>query len=408
VSEPSRPLIFVVDDDPLVVRSLTSLLELETEDRVRAFTSGPAALAAFDDEPPDVLISDLTMPGMDGLALLEEARRRSPDTARIVLTGYADKESAVRAINQAGVYQFIEKPWDNDYLLITVANAARAVALTRELHATIAELTARNRQLEETLAELRETQDRLIASERLAAVGRLASGIAHEIGNQLSLLGYAELLADRYAADPEVRTLTDPLLAARRRLASMVASIKEFVRGGSGGGAGYPRTAQPIAPILDEALNIFRFEPALKLRTLTRAPWDAEARAVVNAEKLLQVMLNLVRNAIQATREGGTIRVGLAREGGHVVIEVEDNGYGIAPEHLARIWEPFFSTKGDMGTGLGLGICKRIIDEHGGTITVASRPREGARFTVELPAAPAASTSPSPSASPSDSPAPSP
>jgi signal transduction histidine kinase len=379
----TTPLVYIVDDDPLVLRSLASVLELETPYRVRSFATGAAVLEAMEGEPPDVLISDLTMPGMDGISLLERARQIAPETARIVLTGFADKDSAVRAINQAGVYQFIEKPWDNDHLLVTVANAVRAVELDRRLHATIVELEARNTQLERALAELRDAQDRLVAAERLAAVGRLASGIAHEIGNQLSLLGYAELIADRYADDPESRALTDPLLAARRRLASMVSSIKEFVRGAP---TSYARERQPVAPILEETLSILRFEPAMKTRHILREPWDADVRAVVNHEKILQVALNLLRNAIQATKEDGTIRIGLSRQGEGVKLEVEDNGVGIAPDHLKRIWEPFFSTKGDAGTGLGLGICKRIIEEHGGRISVRTSLGEGATFTVDIPA----------------------
>ncbi len=387
MNAPAPPLVYIVDDDPLVLRSLASLLELETPYRVRSFGTGAAVLDAMRGEPPDVLISDLAMPGMDGISLLERARQLAPDAARIVLTGYADKDSAVRAINQAGVYQFVEKPWDNDHLLVTVANAVKAVELDRRLHATIEELGARNTQLERALAELRDAQDRLVAAERLAAVGRRASGIAHEIGNQLSLLGYAELIADRYKGDPESRALTDPLLAARRRLASMVSSIKEFVRGAP---TTYTRERQPIAPIIEEALSILRFEPALKTRTVRREPWDESASAVVNQEKILQVALNLIRNAIQATREGGTIRLGVERYGdggAGVRFEVEDDGCGIAPEHLARIWEPFFSTKGEAGTGLGLGICKRILAEHGGDISVVSHPAEGARFTVVIPPA---------------------
>ncbi|HKA89049.1 MAG TPA: ATP-binding protein [Haliangiales bacterium] len=380
----ARGLVYLVDDDPLVLSSLGRLLELETPHTVRRFETSESALAAMRDEPPDLLISDLGMPGMDGLELLRRARAIAPGAARVVLTGFADKDNAIRAINDAGVYHFVEKPWDNDALLVTVQNAIDRVALERELHDTIAELRARNDELERALSELRDAQDRLVAAERLAAVGRLASGVAHEIGNQLSLLGYAELLADRFAGDPDVKELTDPLLAARRRLSSMVGSIREFVRGG---GPTYVRERQPLAPIVDETLAILRFEPALKLRRIDRSPHDGDVSAEVNREKILQVLINLVRNAIQATREGGRIRIGVLRDGGEALMEVEDDGVGIAAEDLPRIWEPFFSTKGEVGTGLGLGICRRIIEEHGGTIDAASEPGRGARFTIRLPAA---------------------
>jgi signal transduction histidine kinase len=324
------------------------------------------------------------MPGMDGLELLRRTRAARPDAARIVLTGYADKESAVRAINDAGIYQYVEKPWDNDQLLVTVQNALDHVELERRLRATVEELRARNQELERALRELEDAQERLVGAERLAAVGRLASGIAHEIGNQLSLFAYAELIGEKHANDPETRELVQPLLAARRRLAGMINSIKDFVRGGEER-ASYERSRQPIAPILDEALSILRFEPTMKARTVTRSPWNVEARADVNREKMLQVVLNLLRNAMQATRDGGHIRLGVDSEGGRTRVEVEDDGSGIDPAILPRIWEPFFSTKGDAGTGLGLGICKRIIEEHGGTIAATSEPGRGAKFTILLP-----------------------
>jgi signal transduction histidine kinase len=351
---PTPPLVYVVDDDPLVLTSLGRLLDMETPYRVRTFEKGALALEAMAQEPPDVIVTDLSMPGMDGLELLRRARIAAPAATRMVLTGYADKESAVTAINDGAIYQYLEKPWDNAQLLATIAHALEAKQL----------------------------QEQLIASERLAAVGRLASGIAHEIGNQLSLLGYAELIAEKLGDDPEIRELTDPLMAARRRLSGMVASIREFVRGA---GATYSREVAPLTAVTDEALSILRFEPAIKLRKLAKTPYDETAKALVNRDKLLQVVLNLIRNAFQATREGGHIRVGVRADGKDALIEVEDDGVGIDAANWDRIWEPFFTTKGDTGTGLGLGICRRIVEEHGGTITAAPNPERGVTFTVRLP-----------------------
>jgi signal transduction histidine kinase len=375
--------IFIIDDDPLVTTSLGRLLELETPHRVTAFSSGAHALSVMKHSPPELVISDLSMPGMDGVELLKRARALRPDGARIILTGYADKESAIRAINEAGIFMFVEKPWDNQSLLITVDNALNQVALTQELNGTISKLTARNVELERALAELRDAQDRLVAAERLAAVGRLASGIAHEMGNQLSLLAFTDLLAERYGGDAEGKKLIDPVIAVRKRLGSMLGTLRDYVRGA--GAASYARDTQPLTPVVDEAIDILRFDPARKGREITRSPWDPTVTASVNREKILQVVINLLRNAFQATREGGHIRAGVSRQGDRAVVEIADDGVGIAPADLERIWEPFFTTKGDTGTGLGLGISRRILEEHGGTLRAASHPGEGATFTIELP-----------------------
>jgi signal transduction histidine kinase len=370
------PTIYVIDDDVLATTSLARLLEIEGNYRVRAFQTGLDALEAMRADPPDLVISDLRMPNLDGVAVLRQVRKLSPDAALIVMTGHTDQESIVRAINTAGLYGFLEKPWDNAQVLVSVQNALEKVALVRRLK-------ERNLELERTLAELRDAQDRLVAAERLAAVGRVASGIAHEIGNQLALLGYAELIGEHHADDPETREMVEPLLAARRRLGVMVEAIKDFARGSAK--ASYERVVQPVRPIVDDALDILRFDKRMRGRSVVREPDDPAVSACVNGDKILQVVLNLIGNALQATREGGRVRIGIARDGDHSIIEVEDNGCGIPPETLERIWEPFFTTKGARGTGLGLGISRRIVEEHGGRIEVVSRPDEGTRFRVELP-----------------------
>jgi len=368
--------VYVIDDDPLATVSLQRLLEIEGGHGVRAFHSGLEALEAMRRDPPDLVISDLRMPNLDGVAVLRQVRKLSPEAALIVMTGHTDQDSIIRAINTAGLFGFIEKPWDTTQLLVTVQNALDKVDLVRRLK-------ARNEELEHALAELRDAQDRLVEAERLAAVGRVASGIAHEIGNQLALLGYAELIAERHAADAETQELVEPLLAARRRLGAMVETIKDFARGAAA--ARYQTRVQEIAPIVDAALAVLRFDKRMRSRQLLREPNDPEAKADVNDDKILQVVLNLIGNGLQATREGGCVRVGVSREGEHTVIEVADDGCGIPPDVLERIWEPFFTTKGVHGTGLGLGISRRIVEDHGGRITVVSRPEEGTRFRIELP-----------------------
>src|SRR5688572_26001142 len=147
----------------------------------------------------------------------------------------------------------------------------------------------------------------------------------------------------------------------------MVETIKEFARGGATRTSA-DRVAQPIAPIVDEALAILRFDKRMHTRTVVREPNDLAASADVSSDRILQVVLNLIGNALQATREGGRVRVGISRDGAHTAVEVEDDGCGIPAEVLARIWEPFFTTKGAHGTGLGLGISRRIVEEHGGII----------------------------------------
>lgn len=140
--------ILIVDDEAMVAMSLRSFLELETSYRVTTFTDPAAALEALRAEHFDVVLSDFMMPGMDGITLLRAARDLRPLTTRILLTGYADKENAIRAINEAGLYYYLEKPWSNEQLKVIVRNGVERSALFNELDSRVSALEQANRELD--------------------------------------------------------------------------------------------------------------------------------------------------------------------------------------------------------------------------------------------------------------------
>lgn len=383
--------MYLVDDDPLVTESLGAALRLETHYDVALFNSATAALAAMPCRPPDVLISDFKMPGLDGLALLRAVRQAYPEAVLILLTGYADKESAILAINEANIFQYVEKPWDLHDLLLKIQSGLERRELTRQLRTSNADLAHRNEELARSLAELaranedlRLAHDRLLSTERLAAVGRVVSGIAHELGNQLALVGYAEAIKQKsQESDPEVAEFADVIVTAQKRLASMVEEIKDFARGESTG----ELATEPadVAAVVQEALAILRYDREVSSRTLVRH-LEARPLARLHRGKFAQVVINLVRNAAQACERGGEIVVSLGESPDLVTLTVEDHGTGMSPEMLARLGEPFFSTRGDRGTGLGLGICRRIVAEHKGQLSFQSTLGKGTRVTLMLPA----------------------
>ena len=151
----ARKRILVVDDEPLVVRSLEALLTLEADYEILGFTSCRAALEAIRTRPCDVAISDFLMPEMDGVTFLREVRRLYVEVPLIILTGYADKDSAVRAINEVGLYQYLEKPWKNDDLLQVIDGALNQRLQIHRLQEYARELEARIQQLTRELAALR-------------------------------------------------------------------------------------------------------------------------------------------------------------------------------------------------------------------------------------------------------------
>ncbi|MDP2496670.1 MAG: response regulator [Candidatus Palauibacterales bacterium] len=147
--------VYLVDDEEMVVTSLESYLQLETRHRVRTFVSPERALEAVEEDEPDVMVADFMMPGMDGIELLKAVRGRRPAASRILLTGYADKENAIRAINEADIYQYVEKPWENERLELIIHNAVERARLIRDLD-------ARMEQLEEAHGELADLRRRLV------------------------------------------------------------------------------------------------------------------------------------------------------------------------------------------------------------------------------------------------------
>jgi signal transduction histidine kinase len=247
------------------------------------------------------------------------------------------------------------------------------------------------------VAEVVSLRDRLLLSGRLAAVGELAAGIAHEINNplafvraNLSLLrqhwGSVAVLLEKAGADGEAaellaegEELVDESLEGVDRATSIVRDVRGLARGGGG-----RRELADLRTLVDGVLRMAA--PQLRERIRVERRFGAVASLRCAPQELQQVFLNLVLNAAQAIGERGTIRVATEQTGTSLVVHVEDDGCGIAPEHVERIFDPFFTTKAvGEGSGLGLGIAHGIVRSHGGEIRVESTPGRGSRFSVHLP-----------------------
>jgi C4-dicarboxylate-specific signal transduction histidine kinase len=254
---------------------------------------------------------------------------------------------------------------------------AAALAFERRgLAAKVEELEAANRKLAEARAEL----DR---SERLATVGRLAAGIAHEVGNPLGAIGgYAELARDRAlrgAPAAEVADFLERILAETRRIDAIVRDLLDFSRPS-------PDALAPVrlASALDAALRLARVQPRFRGVEVETELQDDLPSVVADERRLAQVFLNLFLNAGDAMEGTGKVRVAARAVEGGMEVLVADSGPGIPPENLPHVFEPFFTTKepGE-GTGLGLSVCHGIVSSFGGTIVAASG-SGGARFLLRL------------------------
>lgn len=371
------PRVLLVDDEPSLLLSLK--LHLRRKFQVFTATSGAEGLAILQREGPfAVVVSDMRMPGMDGAAFLAQARRNHPDTIRMLLTGYADLSSAMSAVNEGYIFRFLTKPCEPDAML-------RLLEAGVEQHRL---LTADRQLLEQRLGQL---SSQLLHAERLATLGTLAGGVGHELNNVAVVFVSALAELDRCANEdrPPDEDALHELRWVGEHLKLHATNLLDLGRPGDN-----QKKTLDLRPIVEETLQTLRAVGRTK-----RAVVEIDLPSVPvwihgNRTQLEQVLMNLVGNASDAlveyndAHEGHQpklwVSVGFAGES--ATLKVSDNGGGIPEDKLATIFEPYFTTKPvGKGTGLGLVVVRRVVEEHQGTVTVDSRVGAGATFTITLP-----------------------
>ena len=247
-------------------------------------------------------------------------------------------------------------------------------ALALRVHDKLWEVIHAQRQREETMAK------QMVRAEQLAALGELAAGLTHEIKNPLAgVIAALEVLASE--GDVQNRELHDQMLAELRRVTTTLEGLLRLAR---------PQPPQRIETdmrrVVREVTSLFAARTRRQGIAFEAEIDDSVPALPLDSGLIVQLMVNLLTNALQATERGGTIRVLLNSFPMHdgVIVAVSDTGSGIDPEKLARVFDPFFTTK-EAGTGLGLAICRQIVEQHGGTITVESEVGKGTRVVVLLP-----------------------
>lgn len=267
----------------------------------------------------------------------------------------------------------------------TSALASLLTATGDRLERANADLERHRAELERRVAErsaaLRASQARMIHQEKMAAFGLLAAGIAHEVGNPLAALSSLVQMLQRRGPDPYT---AEKLELAHRQLDRIQRTIRELID--------FSRPAHTtegpirLAEVVDETLGIAKYYHRTKDRRITTDVQADLSPIWAPRDRLVQILFNLVLNAIDATGKGGTIHLEGRFQDGWVELRVLDNGRGIAPDDLDRLFQPYFTTK-PQGTGLGLYVSRQIVEELGGTLTYHPDSDQGAAFTVRLPPA---------------------
>jgi signal transduction histidine kinase len=366
--------ILLVDDE----KDIREVLRLPLTDlgyEVLEAENGAEALHLFERLQPPIILTDIKMPGMDGIELLRKAKRANPEVEVIMITGHGDMDLAVKSLKYDAT-DFITKPINVDVLEIAIQRAAERI-LTRE------KLREYTLNLERLVAEKSELQS------HLSSLGLMLGSISHALKGLLTGLDAGVYLVDGGLAKGDTRQLQEGWEIVKQRfdrIRKVVLDIlfyskkRELKPERANGAALAEEVASAVAGKLAETgvLFVSDLDP-------DSGEFDVDATYVQAA------LLNILENAVDACLVGKTRRApkvvfSLRRRKDRLEFDILDNGVGMDAGTQEKLFTPFFSSKGDKGTGLGLFIANKIVEQHGGEITVSSAPGRGSLFRVSLPA----------------------
>ena len=421
--------VLVVDDELGPRESMRMILK--PNHNVFTAEDGATALRTIEERPIDLVTLDLKMRGMQGIEVLKEIKKNNPQIEVIIVTGFGTLKSATEAMKY-GVKGYITKPYNLSEITSIVEKAIEERRFNLKLRnffkeALFSDTTHFSEEAESDLPPLAENaleegdvsedlldvteykikkmkemqddvsrentvlEEKLMRSERLALVGQMAAGYAHELNNSLTtMLGYTELVHNVINTNhPELRELLDKITTITnqtQRASQLTHNLLDISRKKSS-----EREPTDVHKLVDQVLAYTEYRVHAQGLKVVRDFEPALPRISVDPRRVEQVFLNLILNACHAMAKGGTITITarqVQREMGSVVqLAFADSGHGIAEQNLKEIFDPFFSTKaGSGGTGLGLFISRKIVESYQGTIDVESEENKGTTFTVEFPA----------------------
>jgi signal transduction histidine kinase len=370
--------ILLVDDEAGIRKVLgISLADLGYS--VHTAGNGEEALAVMDDIRPSIVFTDIKMPGMDGIELLKTIKTRFPETEIIMLTGHGDMDLAIESLKFRAT-DFITKPISDDALIVALERATERIELQRQLKAYTENL--------EHLVEEKSRQ--LIEAERLAAVGETVTGLSHTIKNIAGGLDGGMFVLEKGIELEDgayLRQGWELVRANVDRIKTLSLDLLNFAKTDR---LEY-RLVDPGRPAR-EVIDLMKSKAEANGLVLILEAAPELAPVKMDSTGIHQCLLNLVTNAIDACvatepvneTQRITLSVDAADDGG-VCYRVADTCCGMDEPTQEKLFQRFFTTKGQRGTGIGLMLTRTIVERHGGTVHVSSAPGEGACFTIHLP-----------------------
>lgn len=420
--------ILIVEDD-FISRNLLKKMLAEMGHVAVEAENGIQAWELLKEKPLKIVISDWVMPEMDGIELCQKIRNAAfKGYVYIIMLTVKDGKTDLVEVFNAGADDYIPKPFDPEELRARVMTGVRIVHLEERYLETSSQIEKKNQKLENALKRLEETQTLMFQSEKMASIGQLAAGVAHEINNPTGYVSsnlktlsdyqedifelikrYQDLISKLESSEdknPFTESIHQDIEALRRfekdidvaflmeditdligdcregteRIKKIVIDLKDFAHPGED-----KIQSTDINKGLSSTLNVVNNEIKYKA-TVHKEFGDLPVVQCVPQE-MNQVFMNILVNAAQAIEKTGDIHITTRAVDQNVVVTISDTGCGIPEEHLSKIFDPFFTTKEvGKGTGLGMNIAYKIVQKHNGTLAVDSEIGKGTTFTITLPA----------------------
>jgi signal transduction histidine kinase len=333
--------------------------------------------------PAIPLLDAADLSGTDGEALFNLVQRALPGRP-VIVGGSRDRETLLDAINRWRAFRLVPHGSPMQSIVLAIFQAHEAQRLEETVHASVDELEVECNVLEVALDELRSTQEKLLHAERLATVGRFVSTLLARLERALGCLDVLERARDRFGDNTELGWSLEYAVDGIKSFGALLRDIMALADESK------DDTLSPdeeeLDPFMERALVFLRHDPLVRKRSV-EGILESGATVRIDRPRILHVLMNLLRNAAQATDKGGRITLRTRADGPRAVIEVEDEGCGMTDEVRSMLFTPFFTTKGRGGMGLGLKLSKTAVELHGGTLTCTSTPGEGSCFRIELPLA---------------------
>jgi len=384
----SKATVVIIDDDPHILE-LTSLILARKGYHVFTASTARQGMEIISSQAPELALLDYMMPEMNGLEALREIKARYPDTYVVMFTGMGNEEIAVELM-KGGASEYIVKPFNYRGLLDRLDSVLRIreielhnKALQLEQVRLIEEIDSWNQELQKRVREkseaLQKAQSEIAQSEKLAALGYLSAGMAHEIRNPLNTISLFVQLIRQNSADQEQTDYLDRILKEIDRIDSIISKLL----GASHRSRNISLEVQ-IDRVVDNAIDAFSPQIETGNIRVERRYHGVPPPIMADPAELEQIFTNLFLNALDEMPGGGRLDIEIYEEGGRVVVKVGDSGGGIPAETLPNIFEPFFTTKSS-GTGMGLPVVRRIARLYQGSVAVEKSSPEGTVFRLEFP-----------------------